>query len=61
MEISYPDPLHPEYSRRLKAATVGSNIVEAHADVPTINMCGDQTSKIGARMLLLKLREEDRE
>jgi hypothetical protein len=35
-EVAYPELLHPEYHRRLKAATAGSNIVGAHADVPTV-------------------------
>lgn len=45
-EVSYPDPLHPEYSRRLKAATAGSNVVRAHADVPTVSIPADNALKL---------------
>ncbi|KAI9573822.1 hypothetical protein HD554DRAFT_2166606 [Boletus coccyginus] len=47
-EVSYPDPLYPEYSRHLKAATAGSNIVEAHADVPTVCVPASNTLKLTA-------------
>ncbi|KAF8549716.1 hypothetical protein OG21DRAFT_1525615 [Imleria badia] len=45
-DVSYPNPLRPKYSRRLKAATAGSNLVEAHADVPTICIPADNTLKL---------------
>lgn len=57
-EVTYPDPLHPEYSRRLKAATIRSNIVEAHADVPTVCIPADHALKltVSFRPMPLRLR-----
>ena len=45
-EISYPDPLHPEYSRRLRAATARSDILDVRADVLTMCVPADNALKL---------------
>ena len=48
MEISYLDPLHPEYSRHLKVVTTHSGIIEAHADVLTMCIPANNMLKLTA-------------
>ena len=46
MEVLYPDLMRPEYSRCLKAATAGLNIVDAPTDTPTVCVPADNSLQL---------------
>lgn len=46
IEVSYPDPMYPEYSRRLKAVGNGLNIIETPAEVPAVRIVADNVLKL---------------
>ncbi|KAF8129502.1 hypothetical protein EV363DRAFT_1584558 [Boletus edulis] len=46
IEVSYPDPMYPEYSRRLKAVGNGLNIIETPAEVPAVCIVADNVLKL---------------